>query len=69
MGYDKQKWLTDNATLDTIWNNANGDNAIFNGSTAYTVTVDAGGISVHNITTNVSVDRLTIAGATGVRLR
>ena len=57
-----QKWSTDNATLDTIWNNANGDNAIFNGSAAYTVTVDAGGISVHNITNNVTADRLTIAG-------
>jgi fibronectin-binding autotransporter adhesin len=46
------KWsINASGPLDTVWNNSNGDNAIMpSASSAYTVTIATGGISVQNIT-------------------
>ncbi len=47
-------WSLDNLTNTNSWNNSAGDDAILNGfyTTTSTIAVDAGGISVHNITNN-----------------
>src|SRR3972149_3027557 len=63
------KWTTSiTGPPDTIWNNGapNGDDAVFGGSSDSTITIDAGGISVHNITDTITTGTwpsLTITGS------
>jgi autotransporter-associated beta strand protein len=61
-------WSVDASSAPTIvWNNANGDDAVLDGTAsnnAYTVTVDSGGISVHNITVNCQVRNQYTLGST-----
>ena len=62
------KWSVDSTTLPSVvWNNANGDDAILDGtySSSATVTVAAGGISVHNLTIETPIrNKYDLTGST-----
>jgi autotransporter-associated beta strand protein len=63
------EWATNPlGSVDTIWNNGNNDDAVFQNAPGY-VTIDSGGITVQNMTFNVDgyvldLNTITLAGTT-----